>query len=84
MARTSRLSDLLRTLLPCLAGASQQCCAAVVAAVGPEGASAELPDCMCNPDAFDVMARLLDDGGENVFPRALSFHPFREKEIKNK
>ena len=25
-------------------------------------AGAALPDCMCNPDAFDTMARLLDDG----------------------
>ena len=25
-------------------------------------AGAELPDCMCNLDAFDTMARLLDDG----------------------
>ena len=59
------MADVLRKLLPCLAGASTPCCGAVSAAVGPAtvGAdSAELPDCMCNLEAFDVMSRLLYDG----------------------
>ena len=46
------------SLVPCLAGASATCCAAVASAVGPDS-SAALPNCLCSPDAFEALAAVM-------------------------
>ena len=55
---TAELQNVAGTLLPCLAGASAACCAAVAHAVGPSP-SATLPDCLCNPQAFETIQMLM-------------------------
>ena len=56
------------SLVPCLAGASPTCCAAVASAVGPDDTAA-LPNCLCAPDAFEALAAVL--AGIEVDLRAL-------------
>lgn len=55
---SAELQNVVGTLLPCLAGASAACCAAVAAAVGPSP-SATLPDCLCDPQAFETVQTLM-------------------------
>ena len=55
---SAELQNVVGTLLPCLAGASAACCAAVAAAVGPSP-SATLPDCLCNPQAFETVQTIM-------------------------
>ena len=56
------------SLVPCLAGASATCCAAVASAVGPDDTTT-LPDCLCAPDVFEALAGVL--AGIDVDLRAL-------------
>ena len=62
------LPTLAPSLVPCLAGASATCCAAVASAVGPDDTTT-LPDCLCAPDAFEALAGVL--AGIDVDLRAL-------------
>ena len=54
------LPSALPSLIPCLTGATASCCQNVVDIVGPSD-EADMQNCLCNADAFDVLDSLLED-----------------------
>ena len=54
------LPSALPSLIPCLTGATASCCQNVVDIVGPSD-EADMTNCLCNRDAFDVLDSLLED-----------------------
>lgn len=57
---STALPSFASSLIPCLGGASASCCSAIVQAVGPQ-ASAALPNCLCNANAFEALEEILNE-----------------------